>query len=165
MKKTLLVTLMILSSIYANDIKSNNFFMSVNYGKLKIYSSTNYKSLKIGYYFYDPNIYLLNNRIYVDISKVNSNAKFYITSLKLDWISNKNSIIKPYLGVSTGYIYYKYNQIDSSTSTYGFQAGIMLDIIKHISLDMSGSWQKAYKKQNIWKKPIKSGEVGLEISF
>ena len=163
--KKLIIFCVFISFLFANNIKDNKWFVNVNGGKLKIHSYSSVVGVKIGYYFYDPNIYKINNRIYVDVAKVDSNADFYITSLKLDWIKNNLGFIAPFVGVNVGYLYFKQNNNDYSAGVWGGEAGFLFNITEHFSLEIEACYQKAYEKTNIWNTPLKTLKAGLEVSF
>jgi len=163
--KKLIAFFILISSLFANNIKNNQWFFNINAGKLKIHSSNSIIGLKLGYYFYDPNAYQINNRVYLDVEKVDSNADFYITSLKLDWIKNTSTIFAPFIGLNIGYLYFDNNSNDYSTNIWGAQAGLLINITQHFALDIEGCYQKAYEKKNIWNTPLKTAKMGIEISF
>ena len=165
MKKILISSLCVGSFLFANTIKDNSWFVNVNAGGIDIQSSNSVIGVAAGYYFYDPNIYKINNRIYVDVQKVNSDADFYITSLKLDWIKNTSTHFAPFAGLNVGYLYFKNNGYDYSTNIWGAQAGILYEVIPNLRLNASFCYQKAYEKQNIWNTPLKTVKLGLEIGF
>jgi hypothetical protein len=133
-------------------------------GTLDIYSSKSLANLKIGYYFYDPNSYNVNNRIYLDMNYIDSSADFYITNLKIDWIKN-NELFSPFVGLSVGYIYYNENDNDYSTTAWGINGGLLINITSSINFELSASWQKAMQKKDVWNKNIRSLEGGIILNF
>jgi len=163
--KKLVLLLLICVSIFAFDIKDNRFFINLNGGALKIYQTKSFEGVKLGYYFYDPNIYHINNRIYIESKKINTTADFYISTINLDWLFNNKTIFTPYVGLNFGYLYFKDNGIDDSSGIWGAEGGIILNITNHIGLDFRFTWQKAYEKQRVWNRSLKSADAGLEISF
>ena len=121
---------------------------------------------KVGFYFYDPNPYLINNRLYLSGSKVlTDNTSFYTAKLSLDWVFNNIPFIKPYVGLNGGYIYNMAGKNNYSSGSYGFQAGVLLYIGSYIELEIGGSTDKATQHTDIWQKNLKKIYAGLNISF
>lgn len=152
-------------ALFATDVKNNQFFINANVGNLKINNSSGVYGIKLGYYFYNPNSYKVNNRISLDLDKVNSTADFYIDSLKLDWIKNTSSIFAPFIGLNMGYLYFKSNGNDYSTNVWGGQIGVLCQLTEHINLEIEGCYQKAFQKKNLWNEPLKTLKTGIEFSF
>jgi len=164
--KKFAIALSLISALFAGNIKDNQWFVNGNIGSLKVHDSESVMGLKAGYYFYDPNIYQINNRISVDFEKVNSNADFYITSLKLDWLKNDDSTnLVPFAGVNLGYISFTEHERDFSAGMWGAQLGILYEINYNMSVELEGCYQKAYEKTNVWNSALKTLKVGLEYSF
>jgi len=164
--KKFTIALSLVSVLFAGNIKDNQWFVNANVGSLKIHDSGSVIGLKAGYYFYNPNIYQINNRISVDFEKVNSNADFYITSLKLDWLKNNDSSnFVPFVGINIGYLSFTTNSQDFSAGIWGAELGILYEINDNISAELEGCYQKAYEKTNIWNSALKTLKVGLEYSF
>jgi hypothetical protein len=164
MLKKIITGFFTLSLLGASNIKDNQVSINVNIGGLKIHDTSKVFGAKIGYYFYDPNPYKINNRIALDIQKVDSDASFYITSLKLDWIKN-NAFFSPFMGINLGYLYFKQNNQDYSTNIYGAEAGIQLNISSAVCFEIELSYQKAFEKKEIWNTPLKQLTGGIEVSF
>jgi len=162
--KKIILALIIAISAYANSIKDDTFFAGVSAGAIDIYSTDTTLDAKLGYYFYSPNRFHINNRIYADFNYVNSDADFYITSLKLDWIKN-NSKVSPFLGLSYGYMYFKQNGIDLSTSVWGVQGGILINMNEKFDVEISANWQNAIDKKDTWDRSIKSAAIGIIANF
>jgi hypothetical protein len=163
--KKLMILLSICGLLFATDIKHDKFFVNINGGKLKIHNTSNVIGTKIGYYFYDPNIYKINNRICIDVEKVDSNADFYISTLKLDWIKNTSRFFAPFVGINLGYLYYDSNGNDYSTNAWGGQAGVLLQITKNFNLEIEGTYQKAFQKKKLWNTALKTLKAGIEFNF
>ena len=159
------IALSLATALFAGNIKNDKWFLNANIGTLKIYDSSSLFGLKAGYYFYDPNIYQINNRISVDFNIVDSNADFYITSLKLDWIKNGSSRVSPFVGLNIGYLYFDQNNNDNSAGIWGGELGALFNVTQNVSFELEACYQKAYEKTNIWTKPLKTLKVGLEYSF
>lgn len=151
--------------LFATNIKQDSLFINANIGKLKINDSSTIYGVKVGYYFYDTNKYKINNRISIDANKVDSNADFYITSLKLDWIKNTSTIFAPFVGINLGYLYYDSNGNDYSTNAWGGQAGVLLQITKNFNLEIEGTYQKAFQKKKLWNTALKTLKAGIEFNF
>ena len=165
MKKILIFIFILNSFLFANAIKKDTFFVKLNSGMLKVHESDSIIGLAAGYYFYDPNIYKINNRIYIDFKKVNTDADFYITSLKLDWIKNTSSVIAPFLGVNIGYLYFNDNGVDYSTNIWGGELGVIIEITYNFNINIEVCYQKAIEKQDIWNTPLKTFKGGIEFDF
>jgi hypothetical protein len=163
--KKIITILGLCGLLFATNIKQNSFFINANVGKLKINDSSNIYGVQLGYYFYDPNEYKINNRISIEVNKVNSNVDFYITSLKLDWIKNTSTFFAPFVGLNVGYLYFNSNANDYSTHTWGGEIGILCQLTKHINLEIESGYQKAFQKKKIWNTPLKTIKTGIEISF
>jgi len=164
MKKLIYFSL-IATSLMASPIpKDNSFFVSADAGQLKIRDYSTIAGVKFGYYFYDPNKFKINNRIYVDVKKVDSSASFYISSLNIDWIKN-TSVINPYIGVNIGYLYFKQNGINNSSQIWGINAGGIVYISKYLGIELLYKWQKSIDKQEVWDRPLQTIEGSLEVSF
>jgi outer membrane autotransporter protein len=151
--------------LFATNIKQDSLFINANIGKLKINDSSTIYGVKVGYYFYDTNRYKINNRISIDASKVDSNADFYITSLKLDWIKNTSTIFAPFVGINVGYLYFRRHRNDYSTNVWGGEIGILCEITNNISIELEGTYQKAFEKKDLWQDPLKTVKAGVEVSF
>ena len=165
MKKILIISFLLFSSLFANTIKNNSWFVNINTGEIKIHNSDSVESIGVGYYFYDPNIYKINNRIYIDVEKVNSEAEFYVTSLKLDWIKNTSTPFAPFVGLNVGYLSFSENGNDYSTNVWGGELGLLFEINEQINLNFEFCYQKAFDKQNLWNTPLKTFKGGLEFDF
>ena len=165
MKKFILSAILLGSLAFANDIKNNNFFVRVDGGVLKVHDSNGMEGISAGYYFYDPNEYKINNRIYIDFKKVNSDADFYVTSLKLDWIKNTSTLFAPFVGINVGYLYFDDNGDDYSTGVWGGELGLLVELKENLNLNLEFCYQKAFDKQDIWNTPLKTFKAGLEIDF
>jgi len=163
--KKLITFLSLLTFLFANNVKDGKWFVNLNGGSLKIHSTDSVIGLKVGYYFYDPNIYKINNRILIDFKKVNSDADFYVTSLKLDWLKNTSTGFVPFLGVNIGYLYFKENSNDYSAGIWGGELGIMYEFSDNFAIEIEGCYQKAYEKTNIWNSPLKTLKGGVEFTF
>jgi len=162
--KKILAALLFVSIAFSSNIKDDTYFLGFGGGKIKILSTESTASVNFGYYFYDPNIYKITNRIYLNFNYIDSDADFYITNLKLDWIKS-GDIFSPFLGVSVGYLYFDQNNNDYSTNIWGFQGGLMLSLGSVIDIELSASWQKAFEKKNIWNNNIKNVSAGININF
>ena len=165
MKKILLGSLLIGSVLFANDIKNDSWFVRGDVGVLKVHDSNSIEGISAGYYFYDPNEYKINNRIYVDFKKVNSGADFYVTSLKLDWIKNTSTSFAPFVGVNLGYLSFNDDGSDFSTGVWGGELGLLFEINEQINLNFEFCYQKAFDKQDLWNTPLKTFKGGLEFDF
>jgi hypothetical protein len=163
MKKMILIITLI-SLLSATNIKDNQYTININAGAIKIHDSEAIFGIKLSYYFYDPNIYRINNRIALELERVNSDAAFYITSLKLDWIQN-NNFINPFIGINLGYISFEEHKKDYSTNAYGAQAGLQFNLSDKISFELEFCYQKAFEKKEIWNTPLKKLKGGIEVSF
>jgi hypothetical protein len=163
--KKIITTLGLCGLLFATTIKQDSFFVNINGGSLKINDTSTIYGVKVGYYFYDPNLYKINNRISIDANKVDSNADFYITSLKLDWIKNTSTIFAPFVGLNIGYLYFKSNGNDYSTNIWGGQIGVLCQIKKNVDIEIEGSYQKAFQKKNLWNTELKTIKAGVEFSF
>ena len=164
MKKKIVTILTLSSLLLATNVKDDEFFLSINGGVLRIHDNSSTVGVGVGYYFYDPNSYKINNRISITVDKVDSDASFYVTSLKLDWIKNTPSL-SPFVGFNIGSLYFDDNGNSYSTGVWGGQAGLIYQITNSISLDVEGFYQKAYHKKDIWNTPLKQVKAGLEFSF
>jgi hypothetical protein len=163
--KKLITLIGICGALFATDIKNNQFFINANIGDLRINDSSGIYGIKLGYYFYDPNSYKINNRISLNLNKVNSNADFYIDSLKLDWIKNTSTIFAPFVGINVGYLYFKSHGNDYSTNIWGGEVGILCEVTNNLSIEVEGTYQKAFDKQHLWQDPLKTVKAGIEVSF
>jgi hypothetical protein len=168
MKKLLFVLLLIINSLNANEIK-NSYFIGGDYGELTITdnkNTQNYVEAKIGTYFYDPNIYLISNRVYLSGSKVlTDNSSFYTAKFNLDWVVNNIPFVKPYFGMSGGYVYFMAGSTNYSTATYGFQTGLLIYLGNNIELEVGGSTDKVTQKTDKWTSALKKVYGGINISF
>jgi len=166
--KKFIMFFILLTSLYSQNIK-NNYFIGANYGDLTIIDNDNteqYAEGKIGTYFYDENPYLINNRFYLSGAKVlTNNTSFYITKLNLDWIWNQIPFIKPFIGVSAGYIYYAYSTNNYSSGSYGMQAGVLIYLGNHLELEVGGNVDKATEHTDVWTSTLKKLYGGINISF
>lgn len=165
MKKILISSFLVGSVLFANTIKDNTFFVRADGGVLKVHDSDSMEGISAGYYFYEPNKYRINNRIYIDFKKVNSGADFYVTSLKLDWIKNTSSPFAPFVGINGGYLYFEDNGYDFSTGVWGGELGVIYELNYNININTEFCYQKAFNKQNIWNTPLKTFKVGMEFDF
>ena len=164
MKKFIYFSVIVTSLIASPIPKDNSFFVSADVGQLKVRDYSLIAGIKFGYYFYDPNRFKINNRIYVDLKKVDSSASFYISSLNLDWIKN-TSKINPYIGLNVGYLYFKQNGIDSSSQIWGINAGGIIYFSKTLGIELLYKWQKSIDKQEMWDRALQTIEGSLEVSF
>jgi hypothetical protein len=162
--KKIILFLGLCGVLFATTIKQNTYYINANIGNLKINDSTTIYGVKAGYYFYDPNIYKINNRISLDLNKIDSNADFYITSLKLDWIKNTSTFFAPFVGINIGYLYFESNGYDYSTNIWGGEAGILFEFEK-FNIELEGVYQKAFEKKQLWKDPLKTIKIGIEINL
>ena len=164
--KKILVGISIVSSLFASNIKMDDTFVSIEYGATKIKNTEKDVGVKIGSYIYSDNIYNINNRIYISENKVltDDDISFYKTKLSLDWIGT-NSTLKPFIGISLGYVYYKTQGIDYSTGTKGVQAGLIYYLGDSFELEGGASWNKAMQKNTVWSNPIKEVYGSLNYSF
>ncbi|WP_456479816.1 hypothetical protein [Nautilia sp.] len=153
-----------ISCIYAANIHSNSYYLNISGGSVNIYSSETTASAAVGYYYYDPNRYLINNRFSLEFNYIDSKADFYITNFKIDWIKN-NEKFSPFIGLNTGYLYFNQNNSDYSTGVWGAQGGIIVNISKKFEIQFSATWQKAFSKKNIWDKSIRTFKGGININF
>jgi hypothetical protein len=163
MKKFLLISLSALA-LFAVTPKDNKFFVGFDAGKLKIRDSSTIYGGKIGYYFYDKNRFLINNRIYIDFKKVDSSADFYIYTANIDWIKNTGSI-NPYVGLNVGYLSFEQGDVDESSGVWGFNAGAIFYILDNFGIEILFKWQKSFNKKNIWDRALKTIEGNIEFSF
>ena len=164
MKKLLALSLLASSLLLANNIKNDQFSVSANVGMLQIHDSDSVEGVGIGYYFYDPNIYQINNKISLEFTNVNSDAEFYITSIKLDWIKN-NTYFSPFVGLNVAYISFTQDDIDHSTNAWGGQAGLIYQVNNNVSVNAQFCFQKAFEKKEIWNTPLKTYSLGVEYTF
>jgi hypothetical protein len=168
--KKILFFLLIVTSLFGGEVKES-WFIGGSFGELTIVdndNTQNYAEGKVGFYFYDENIYSISNRIYLSGSKVFSdNTSFYTGKLSLDWLYNDLplSFIRPFIGISGGYTYYAYGKNNYSTPTYGMQAGLLLYLGQHIELELGGSSDKATDNTEVWTKAFKKLFAGINISF
>lgn len=164
--KKILLGISLVSSVFASDIKIDNTFVSVESGITKIKNSENFVGVKLGTYIYSDNIYKINNRIYVSAGKVltDSAISFYTTKASLDWIGTTSSL-KPFVGVSLGYIYYKTGGVEYSVGTKGAQAGLIYHIGNSIEVETGASWERAMEKKTIWSNSIKKAYASFNYSF
>ena len=165
MNKLILSVVLIGSLAFANNIRNDAYFVSVDIGSLKVHDSDMVYGASFGYYFYDPNIYEINNRIVVDFKKVDSDADFDVFSLKLDWIKTTSTPFAPFLGVNLGYLYFEDNGVDYSTGVYGGELGLIYEVNYNINLNAEFVYQKAFDKQDVWNTGLKTFKIGLEYSF
>jgi hypothetical protein len=137
MKKLLFVCLFI-TSILAGNIKTDDTIIGIHTGSIKLSNDTDSEKdigVKLGYYFYDPNKYIISNRLYFEASRIlKDNSSLYSGELNLDWIFNQLNYIKPFIGANLGYLYDNDNN-DNSTSFYGFNAGILIYLGDFIELE------------------------------
>ena len=164
MKKLLSIGLLASSLLLANNIKNDQFSVSAKFGSLTIHDSDTVEGVGIGYYFYDPNIYQINNKISLEFENVNSDATFYITSVKLDWIKN-NRYFSPFVGINVAYLYFDDDGYDQSTNAWGGQAGLIYQINPNVSVNAEFCFQKAFDKKDIWNTPLKTYSLGVEYTF
>jgi len=164
MIKKIIIGIFSLSLLGATNIKNNQVAVNLNIGALKIHDTSTIFGAKIGYYFYDPNPYRINNRIALEIQRVDSDASFYITSLKLDWIQN-NKTINPFIGINLGYISFEEDKKDYSTNTYGAEAGVQFNLSSAVCFEIEFTYQKAFEKKETWNTPLKQLTGGIEVSF
>ncbi len=166
--KKMLFMILCLTSIWAAGVKTN-YFIGIDYGNLTISNNDdteNYIEAKVGGYFYDKNIYLISNRLYLSGAKIlTDNTSFYISKLNLDWIWNQIPYIKPFVGVSGGYLYYSYNTNKYSSGTYGLQAGILLYLGNYVELEIGGNIDHATQHTDVWKDNLKKIYGGINFSF
>ena len=165
MKKILIGSVLVGSIVFANTIKNNMFFVKADAGVLKVHDSDSMEGISAGYYFYEPNKYRVNNRIYIDFKKVNSDADFYVTSLKLDWIKNTFSPFAPFVGINLGYLSFDDKGDDFSTGIWGGELGIIYELNYNININAEFCYQKAFDKQNLWNTPLKTLKAGIEFDF
>jgi len=167
MKKLLLI-FSLLNILFANNIKNENFF-GIYGGDLTISDRDNtktYVGIKIGGYFYDKNMYLISNRIYLSSAKVlTSSTSFYINNLNLDWIWNQIPYIKPFIGISGGYLYYSYSTNNYSSGIYGMQVGALLYLGNSVELEIGGKIDHTTQHQDVWRDNLKKIYGGINFSF
>jgi len=165
--KKLVFMLLATSAIWAGNIKTNNF-IGIFAGSDKLTSNTsaeNYIGAKFGYYFYEHNKYNLSNRVYLNVNKIlKDNSSLYEANINLDWIFNQISFLKPFIGVNAGYLYDNDNN-DNSTSSYGFNAGILVYLGDAIELEAGVKIQHPLDNSNIWPNNFKKVYGGINISF
>jgi hypothetical protein len=164
MKKYLVFLLILISSLSAANINKNSFYINLSGGVTDIYTSKQTLSGAVGFYYHFPNIYNIDNRFSLEFNYIDSDADFYITNLKIDWLK-KIDFISPFLGINAGYMYFNQNNQDYSSTVLGFQGGLIIPIIKNIDLELSATWQKAVDKQNVWDKSIRIYKGGINIKF
>jgi len=150
---------------FAGNIKDGKYFVNIDYGSLKVYDTKSFEGIKFGYYFYDENIYYINNRIYLEAKKINTSADFYTFTGNLDWLFNNKTNFTPYLGVNIGYLYFEDDNEDYSTNIWGIEGGLFINIKDNLGIDIRYTWQKAWEKQHIWNRALKEIEAGVEFSF
>ena len=163
--KKIFLTLLVLSSLFANEIKDNKLFVNLNIGKIKNHNSTNTAGIKAGYYFYTPNKYKVSNRISIGTNIVDSSGDFYIYSFMVDWLFNNSTSFVPFVGLNLGYLYFEENNIDTSSGIWGAQGGLLYNLTSSISLEIEATYQKTYENKNVWNKPLKKIDAGIEFSF
>ena len=159
MKKILLGVSLVSSLLVADNIKADNTFVSVESGMYR--EHVKFVGARIGTYFYSDNIYQINNRAYVSADKIFvDNVSCYTTKASLDWIGTTTTL-KPFFGVSLGYIYCKDNSVDDSVGTKGVQAGLMYYLGDSFELEVGASWEQTFKG----KDTLKKGYGALSYSF
>lgn len=168
-KKWLLISSLMTTTVFADaatSVKKDNVFLGIEGGSATIQDSTEFFGLKVGQYMYEDNKYKVNNRYYLSVARISNedSVKFYTAKLSLDWIHTQ-STIKPFAGVSVGYLYYKSNSVDNSTASYGFQAGVMTDIHEKIELEFSAAYEKATDKKDAWDKSLRKIYTGFTYVF
>ena len=163
MKKTIILSLSAIA-LLAITPKNDKYFVGIDAGKIKIRDTSTIYGGKIGYYFYEENRFLINNRAYIDFKKVDSSADFYIYSANIDWIKNTN-LINPYLGLNIGYMSFKEGDVDESSGVWGFNAGAIYNLNENIGIEFLFKWQKSFDKKDIWDRPLKTLEGSIEYSF
>ena len=163
MKKLLFVFLFI-TSILADNIKTN-YFIGAEGGVIKYTSNTskeNIFGLKIGGYFYDKNIYKISNRLYITIDKSEyRNTNNIIANLNLDWIWTQIPYIKPFIGISAGYLY----ESTYPTSLYGFNSGIIIYIGDIVELEFGGKINRPLENNDIYTDNFKQLYGSINFSF
>ena len=167
--KKILLGISLVSSVFATDnIKTNNTFVSVEYGQINAKNERdNYAGFRLGTYCYMENIYKINNRIYLSGGKVfaKNGVKFYKTKASFDWIWTQTTL-KPFLGLSLGYISYKdKNKKDYSVGTKGLEGGLLYYFGNNIELEAGASLEKSLSKPIFWNKTIKKGYFTINYSF
>ena len=163
MKKILLILLFI-TSVFANNIK-NDYFIGFGYGSTKLTSKSdaeNSLEMKLGTYFYDPNIYNISNRVYLNLlkTKTNDNDRIYLSNLQLDWIWTQMPI-KPFLGLSFGYLYHK----DNPSGTYGLGAGILFYLGSILEIEIGGHINHPSENSTAWPDNVKTIYGSINFSF
>jgi len=165
MLKKIIAVCLIGGVALATDIKDDTIFVGASVGSLKIHDSSSTYGVKAGYYFYNPNVYKINNRVYVDFEDVDSSADFYITSLKFDWIKNTSTPFAPFVGLNVGYLYFSQDGDNYSTGVWGGQLGVLCQLTSNITADLEASYQKAYTNTEIWSTALKTMKIGVEYNF
>jgi hypothetical protein len=161
MRKILFILIAVFSFA---QVKNDQYFIGVGAGKFKGNDSYTIFDMRIGYYFYDPNIYKINNRIYIEgyYIKDDNADKYLIGDIKLDWIKN-NQIFSPFVGINTGISYYK--NINTQTfGTWGFEVGVIANLTNAFEIEAAFTYRKPYEKRDAFK-PQKIGTINLNISF
>lgn len=77
---------------------------------------------------------------YQDDIDTDQNIEMGLFMVDYFFMGDKSSMlgkIKPYLGGNLGYANYESTRVDDSTSVYGGQAGIVVDMMTNINLDLS----------------------------
>jgi len=166
--KKLLFLVFFVTSLFSDTLKTDNF-IGIYAGNLTIVDRDNtetYVGVKIGGYFYDKNSYLISNRIYLSISKVlTNNTSFYINNLNLDWIWNQIPYIKPFIGLSGGYLYYSYGTNNFSSGIYGIHSGILIYLGSNLELEIGGNIDHPTQHRDVWKDNLKKVYGGINFSF
>jgi len=164
--KKLLLAGMIATSIFAQNIKTNDGIIGFDVGRTTTNaSSKNYVEVKIGKYFYDENIYQISNRIYISgLITTPSTQRLGIGKVNLDWIWNTIPYIKPFMGFSTGYLYNK-DDSANSTSLVGFQAGALLYLGTTVEFEAGISIDRPTQNKDVWTENLKKIYAGITFSF
>ena len=159
--KKILFFISLVSLMFAAPIKNNSYFLGVSYDRMKINSFSNQYSITLGYYFYDPNIYRINNRIYLKESYT-AGKNIFSTSANLDWIVRNYSFLSPIVGVNAGYLSNKKGNI--STGFWGINLGLNGYINRYVDIDLIGVVKKGFNDKKL-KKAIKEVSLGVNFNF
>jgi len=164
--KKLLLAGAIFTSIFAQNLKTNDVFIGLSAGRTTTNSDhKTYGEFKIGKYFYDKNIYNISNRIYISgLATTSSEKQFGIAKANLDWIWTTIPYLKPFIGVDAGYLYYK-DDSSKSTGVYGFKLGALIYLGDTLELEAGINVDKATQNSDFWTSNLKKVYGGINFSF
>jgi len=167
MKKLLFVFLFI-SSIWAGNIKTDNTIFGIEGGSFKLSDNSSTDrciGVKLGYYFYEQNPYLLSNRLYFTGSRILKNdASLYMGEINLDWLFNNLDYLKPFVGVNVDYLYDN-DTNSNSTAAYGFNAGIIIYLGSFIELEGGAKTYRPLSNSNLYPNNFKKIYGSINFSF